>query len=749
MAVGIKRTGTSRGETLRGSDNDDDLYGAGGADTLIGGAGDDILSAGGIYDESKRQWVADPVGDTLDGGDGNDMLYGDAGDDNLLGGNGADTLYGNGGADKLYGGDGDDILNSSGLRDYANNTWLPDDAGDLLDGGNGNDALYGGAGNDTLLGGAGKDTLSGSDGDDTLDGGSGDDTLFGGLGNDRLAGGDGDDILFGNEGNDTLDGGGGANELYGADGDDTYIVRSESDRIWDSSGNDSGVIHADWYRPDTSVEHWTWAEGVQHLPNWIAALATGPITGRVSGETTVKYYHFAEQPASFFSERDRDGFAPFTETQRAFMKKVFDYVSSVINIEFRETADPEAEGVVVIGSSAQVESAGYAGPNIFMLDNDASYLLNPTDDNYGALTFLHELGHTLGMKHPFGHADAVGGIADGPVLPHAEDTTAHTLMSYTSDPRDYRLFYSPYDIAALQYMYGPAASAAAGDDVYVLDPGKPAMIWDGGGNDTLDASALATDLTLDLRPGYWSDLGKRSDYILDAGQVTINFGTVIENLVGGSGDDTLTGNDAANVVRGGAGNDTLRGGAGSDLLDGGAGLDVASYAGKAAGFRLAAGAGGTEVADLATPADVDTLVGIERLRFDDTWVALDIDGVAGQAYRLYQAAFDRTPDAGGLGFWIARMDDGASLADVARAFIASPEWATAYGAALGHGELLTKLYQNILGRAPEQGGYDFWLGNLESGSVDTVTLLASFSESAENQQAVAEIIGNGFAYTPA
>jgi hypothetical protein len=115
---------------------------------------------------------------------------------------------------------------------------------------------------------------------------------------------------------------------------------------------------------------------------------------------------------------------------------------------------------------------------------------------------------------------------------------------------------------------------------------------------------------------------------------------------------------------------------------------------------------------------------------------------------LYQAAFDRTPDAVGLGYWIDRMDHGASLDSVAAAFIGSAEWLSAYGAAPGNRDLLTKLYQNILGRAPDQGGFDFWLGHLDGGTVSAVSLLTQFSESVENQHAVIDIIGGGITFAP-
>jgi hypothetical protein len=210
-------------------------------------------------------------------------------------------------------------------------------------------------------------------------------------------------------------------------------------------------------------------------------------------------------------------------------------------------------------------------------------------------------------------------------------------------------------------------------------------------------------------------------------------------LTGGAGDDSLSG---------GAGNDHLSGGKGNDHLDGGTGLDTAVYAGARANFTIAKTAGGFSVVDNAGAEGHDDLVNVERVAFADTTIALDIDGNAGKAYRIYQAAFDRTPDKGGLGFWIKAIDDGANLEDVAAGFIASDEYRKAYGSDVGATDLVTHYYENILHRAPEAAGLDYWAGVLTRHDATVAQVLAAISESAENVTGVAAIIGNGFEYTP-
>lgn len=729
MAAGVKLQGDARDELGEGGDGDDVITGGGGADIMRGHDGNDKIYSGLKYDPATGLWGHDDKGDLLDGGNGDDDLQGETGNDTLLGGAGNDDLYGGGGSDILDGGPGDDLVRSGKRWDPVTKQHLPDLMGDKLDGGDGNDRVFGEDGNDLLLGGLG------------------DDLLVAGSGSDILLGGAGDDILEGGDGNDTLDGGSGSNLLLGGQGDDNYHVRSVADLVADEGGNDRGMIYADWVLPVTSVEHWSWAPGVQKLPNWIAALAAKHAAPRMLGNTWIVEYRFAEQPGSDFSDKDKDGFQPFNDAQRSFARKVFDYVGTVLNVKFVETDKVEESGILVLANNRQEDSSGYASARRLMLSTEEPDNLAPTAANYGVEILLHELGHSLGLKHPFSHTDSLGNAGPGPYLSSAEDAARHTVMTYNMDEAELDLAYSALDLAALHYIYGPSQQLAAGDTTWTLDASRANFIADGGGIDTIDGSAFGGGMTLDLRPAYWSHLGKQADSIVAAGQVTVNFGSVIENLRGGAGNDTLIGSEIANRIEGGAGNDVIAGGLGGDLLDGGPGLDLALYAGKRADYQLGAGKDGTTVRSLRAPDEVDVLTGIERLKFDDAMLALDVDGVAGQAYRLYQAAFNRTPDLAGLGYWIGRMDGGTSLTEVAAAFIGSQEFAQMYGAAPGNADFLGKIYQNILHRAPDQAGFDYWLKAMEAGTSAT-DILAQFSESQENVAALAGVLQDGIAYTP-
>ena len=142
------------------------------------------------------------------------------------------------------------------------------------------------------------------------------------------------------------------------------------------------------------------------------------------------------------------------------------------------------------------------------------------------------------------------------------------------------------------------------------------------------------------------------------------------------------------------------------------------------------------------------LEGYKRVLFEDgVAVALDIDGVGGQAYRVYKASFNREPDTNGLGYWIAQMDLGMDLLEVSARFIDSEEFRLLYGDNPTDEFLLTKVYQNVLGRDPEPEGYNWWLNEIRTNPEKTrAKILADFSESSENKQGVLSLVEGGISY---
>ena len=196
-----------------------------------------------------------------------------------------------------------------------------------------------------------------------------------------------------------------------------------------------------------------------------------------------------------------------------------------------------------------------------------------------------------------------------------------------------------------------------------------------------------------------------------------------------------------------------------DVFYGGEGLDSLIYSGRIQNYDISgsdtiwnpitekAESTGYFIRD-NTGRDGDVQISeVERIIFSDSAIAFDISGTAGKAYRIYEAVLGRAPDLKGLGYWINDMDNGASLTTIASGFIASKEFQGKYGANPSFETYINLLYQNILGRAPDAEGLNYWVSNMRKGIDSPAAVLASFSEGFENTANVAPDIASGIYYT--
>ena len=294
------------------------------------------------------------------------------------------------------------------------------------------------------------------------------------------------------------------------------------------------------------------------------------------------------------------------------------FVEGVGDIVFRNNADGAfnsntTSAGVVLSSDLNVTSTWNGG--------------NTNLDSYTYQTFMHEIGHSLGL----GHAGPYNGSATYNVdNSYLNDSWAYTVMSYFDQNEsgyfgDVRFVLGPQiaDIIAIQDLYGANTTTRNTDTVYGFNSTEaltsvhnfdnpdltnlPSLsIYDTGGTDTLDFSGYTVAQRIDLNAEAFSDVNG-----ID-GVISISRGSIIENAVGGSGIDTMTGNAVDNELTGGAGN---------DILDGGDGTDYAVYSGAQALYTITDNGDGTWTVTGGTDGS-DTLTNIEFAKFSDGDVAL-------------------------------------------------------------------------------------------------------------------------------
>ena len=369
---------------------------------------------------------------------------------------------------------------------------------------------------------------------------------------------------------------------------------------------------------------YTLEESVEALRGW-GETADGTMRTRTWHTDTIFY----SIPTDFsspdtFSGVEGIGFQPMSMPRHNMAVAAFELWDDLIDVNMVETTEISGDVITMAYSTeTELNAAGrpgtYAktyvtpgtGPdftidhaNIWLASSWAS--LDEDSDiyfgSYGFGTYIHEIGHTLGLTHPSSY-DA-GRERDIRYASHAEyvqDTVQYSVMSYFGGWQDTdgdgtwtfttapdpsfrtRIPSTPmlHDVAAIQESYGADLRTREGDTTYGFhstadrrvfnfDVNRDPIltIWDGAGTDTLDVSGFGQNQVIDLNPGTYSSVGRLVD------NVAIAFDCWIENAVGGSGNDRISGNRKDNVLSGGDGIDTISGGEGNDTLDGGAGADI-------------------------------------------------------------------------------------------------------------------------------------------------------------------------------
>jgi hypothetical protein len=316
------------------------------------------------------------------------------------------------------------------------------------------------------------------------------------------------------------------------------------------------------------------------------------------------------------------------------VRSILSSIESYINVRFVEVADTATSCGVIrylySDGKSSANSAAYSfyaygyypgdgiGSDVHLNPNQAASF-EEGSGSYGYTALLHETLHTLGLKHP-GNYNVGGGTTEGPYLSPGDDNLTNTVMTYNNGTSDTKYTGSksvtlmPYDIRALQYLYGARDNNANSTTytfktVYGYAVGNQFFgstttelkqsIWDAGGVDTLDFSGLSTasNYRFDLNPGGilttqssyngstyydYSQDSQPTDGIPQGPQyatsnfgTTIAYGTVIENLINSPGNDDIIANAASNIFKG----YTFGTFTGNDVIESGSAADVVELAG--------------------------------------------------------------------------------------------------------------------------------------------------------------------------
>jgi serralysin len=333
----------------------------------------------------------------------------------------------------------------------------------------------------------------------------------------------------------------------------------------------------------------------------------------------------------------------FSAAQRANFSQVFYDISSFTNLTFRTVTDAaQADFKLHMADLNDPQLLGFMNfPNggqqigAFNSGNTSFSDLGVNKGGLGYITFVHELGHGLGLAHPHdtggGSTVMTGVTSSGSRGLYDLNQGVFTSMTYndgwvtspfgrvSSLGLGYGMQggFMPLDIAALQQKYGVNNSFNTTNSTYALLDANAVgtlyqSVWDTAGIDTLYYGGTR-NANLDLRSATLQDAIGGGGYVSYAtgihGGFVIANNVTIENATGGSGNDTLIGNDAANLLIGNGGNDLFILSGGTDVILGGTGSDAVSFVNWGTGIILDLASASSFVFGATTFSEIEGAIG--------------------------------------------------------------------------------------------------------------------------------------------
>jgi len=427
---------------------------------------------------------------------------------------------------------------------------------------------------------------------------------------------------------------------------------------------------------------------------------------------------------------------PLTSADQSNFDKALQQWANVANLNFIKVSEtPSAVGDIRVAYTEDPDETTLAWsylPSNSVKAGDiwmnTQSLLNVQDWTPGTISFetlLHEIGHTLGFKHPFTNPDD----PTAETLPPALDSIMHTVMSYTysnlqGDEGNEFSFHPTtpmvLDIAAIQYLYGANNHYHSGNDTYTYNDANTynETIWDAGGSSDTIQYTGAISSHIDLNPTGASFIGELV-YVQSNGvnvglpipNVWIADNVTIENAIAGHGNDVLIGNDSSNI------------------LDGDSGIDTVLVQAPRDHYTLSKISNGYTVTATAHPDNQDTLTRIERLEFNDIKLALDLDGYAGEVAKLLGAVFGAAAAARKdyVGIGLTEADKGLSYEQLGEFAVHATELTS-------HNEIVTLLWKNLFGTAPSETQKSPYVRMLDTGEISTGGLAVLAADTVLNAE---------------
>jgi len=215
----------------------------------------------------------------------------------------------------------------------------------------------------------------------------------------------------------------------------------------------------------------------------------------------------------------------------------------------------------------------------------------------------------------------------------------------------------------------------------------------------------------------------------DSASQTIILGADDDILHGGDGDDIVGSGGGNDQIFGDGGNDIVFGGEGNDTIDGGTGRDILQLSGSGrADYAIRVENGKIVMTHRNNGIDgSDSVANVEAMRFTGTQPDLSASGTI---TRLYDVLFDRAPDQHGMMHWTGKSAGGLSMHDIAAAFLGSDEAKPIYSA-LNNAQYVDKLYNMAFGRQATAGERSHWNELLDTGKADRADVLLSIADSTE------------------